>query len=91
MQAVQSHTPTTIPYLKDFKVDFTMWGSASGVYIREPWTDTGSEIALASSGRWLMCGLNHLKPYDSSEDKSERSALPRNTIFLVNVDSGPAA
>lgn len=32
-------------------------------------TDTGSEIALVSAGRRLTCGWNHLKPYDSSEDK----------------------
>lgn len=34
MQAVQSHTPTTILYVKDFKVDFTVWGNASGVHVR---------------------------------------------------------
>lgn len=58
-------------YVTDFKADFTVWGSASGVNVKEAWTDTGSEIALASSGRRLTSGLNHLKTYDSSEDKSE--------------------
>lgn len=39
-----------VMYIKDLKEDFSLCGNASGVHVKEPRTDTGSEIALASSG-----------------------------------------
>lgn len=58
-----------------------------GVHVRQPWTDTRSEIALVSSGQRLTCDLNHNKPYNSSEDKSKTYALPTNCCGVSRIQS----